>query len=229
MFRFSFLFVGAVLALSACASNPGPGNLKTVPSNSGPVIEANVQRLYPNDRLYVCRNMTVSNKPSTDSKGEVRQYSKLIVVDGKVPLVTAPANNACISSGFGERWGKAHKGLDITSSPASRIFSAGAGTIVEAGMNGGYGLSVLIDHGHGVYTRYGHLNYKEPNIVVGARVVYGEPLGLMGKTGNVTGIHLHYEILTGKYQAGVWGRGLTARNPFEFPAWVDKRLAGLTS
>ncbi|MAT34768.1 MAG: hypothetical protein CMK06_06455 [Ponticaulis sp.] len=132
-----------------------------------------------------------------------------------------------MSSGFGERWNRVHKGLDIAARPASRVFSAGAGTIIEAGMNGGYGLTVLIDHGHNVYTRYAHLNYVEPNIKVGETVHYGEPLGLMGKSGHVTGIHLHYEILTGTYVAGAWGRGLTPRDPFSFPEWVDPRLAML--
>lgn len=230
-----------LILLAACATDPAPirnartqaptptspSQYQTVRPESGPVIAENVERLYPNERLFLCRGNSVSNAPRTDSDGEVIQYSRLIVVDGKVPLVTAPANNACISSGFGERWNRVHKGLDIAARPASRVFSAGAGTIIESGMNGGYGLTVLIDHGHNVYTRYAHLNYVEPNIKVGETVHYGEPLGLMGKSGHVTGIHLHYEILTGTYVAGAWGRGLTPRDPFSFPEWVDPRLAML--
>ena len=232
MFRSISLISATLIFLTACASSPAPvrngatssGDFETVRPESGPIITENVERLYPNEKLFVCRGMTVSNQPRTQTDGEVTHYSRLIVVDGKVPLVTAPANNACISSGFGQRWGREHKGLDITSRPASRVFAAGSGMVIESGQNGGYGLSVLIDHGHNVFTRYAHLNYVEPNIRVGETVHYGEPLGLMGASGHVTGIHLHYEILTGSYQAGVWGRGLTPRNPFEFPAWVDPRL-----
>lgn len=194
------------------------------PPAQGAIIPADAERLYPNERLRLC-SKNVSNAPPTDGAGNVVGYSRLVVVDGRVPIVTAPANNACVTSGFGMRWGRPHKGIDVAAVPASRVFSGGAGYVVEAGFNGGYGLAILIDHGQGVYTRYAHLRYLEDNIQVGTKVYYGQPLGLMGKSGQVTGIHLHYEILTGQYQPGVWGRGLTPRDPFSFPAWVDPYLA----
>ncbi|MAI89042.1 M23 family metallopeptidase [Ponticaulis sp.] len=237
MFRSAFALSSLLLVLAACASNPAPvrngqtgssQQYDNVRPESGPVIQANVERLYPNERLFLCRGIRVSNQPTTDSDGEVVNYARLVVVHG-VPLVTAPANNACVSSGFGMRTlngrTRPHNGLDITSRPASRVFSGGAGTILEAGYNSGYGLSVLIDHGQNVYTRYAHLEYVEDDIEVGQTVHYGKPLGRMGASGHVTGIHLHYEILTGRYQAGVWGRGLTPQNPFDFPEWIDPRLA----
>ncbi|MDF1681907.1 M23 family metallopeptidase [Ponticaulis sp.] len=232
MLRSIAVLSASALFFAACASNPAPvrnGRTQaTVPPASGPVIQANVERLYPNERLFLCTGSRVSNAPDTDSNREVIEYSRLVVVNG-VPLVTAPANNACVSSGFGIRTlngrTRPHNGLDITSRPASRVFSGGAGTILEAGYNSGFGLSILIDHGSGVYTRYAHLEYVEDNIEVGEPVHYGEPLGRMGASGHVTGIHLHYEVLTGTYQAGVWGRGLTPRNPFDFPPWIDPRLA----
>ena len=239
MIRSALCLSVTLVFLAACASKPAPvrdgrsqgqANQIVVPPASGPVIEANVERLYPNKNLFLCGG-SVSNAPQTNSKKQVLKYSRLIVVDGKVPLVTAPANNACVSSGFGMRTlsgqTRPHQGLDIAARPASRVFAAGAGKVIEAGYNGGYGLAVLIDHGNGVFTRYGHLNYVEPNIKVGESIHYGEPLGLMGKSGHVTGIHLHYEILTGKYVAGARGRGLTARDPFSFPEWVDPRIAML--
>lgn len=231
------IFSSLILALAACSSTPAPihdrtspqpapskKDYRTVRPESGEIRAANVKRLYPNKRLFVCRGMQVTNKPPTNENNEVTTYSRLVVVDGKVPIVTAPANNACVSSGFGFRWNKEHQGIDITSRPASRVFAGGSGTILEAGYNGGYGLAVLIDHGQGVYTRYAHLNHIESDIKVGAKVVYGHPIGLMGKSGHVTGVHLHYEILTGRYQPNVRGRGLRPRNPFSFPAWVDDRL-----
>ncbi len=231
-----FLLAASGLLAAACASNSaapirGPGSGQQdqpiVRPESGEIQAANIKRLYPNKRLFVCRGTRVSNRPDTFGDNEVLNYSRLVVVND-VPLVTAPANNACVSSGFGMRdlgdGLRMHKGVDITSSPASRVFSGGAGRILEAGMNGGYGLAVLIDHGNGVYTRYAHLNHIEDDIKPGARVVYGHPIGLMGRSGHVTGIHLHYEILTGTYRKGVFGRGLTAHNPFDFPEWIDQRL-----
>ncbi len=232
---FMMVAMGAMLASCGTSGRKGapitlPGANKggdiPIPRESGPVIAANAERLYPNEELFVCPGMTVSNAPETVAANRVKRYSRLVVVNG-VPIVTAPANNACVSSGFGERWGRQHKGLDITSRPASRVFAGGSGTVLEAGMNGGFGLAVLIDHGNGVYTRYAHLRHLDDRIRAGAEVWYGKPLGLMGASGHVTGIHLHYEILTGTYVAGVWGRGLTARDPFSFPAWVDERLERL--
>ncbi len=233
-----------LLLMAACSSTPAPihdrtqpvqpkqSEYKSVRPESGETRAANIKRLYPNKKLFVCRGMTVSNQPETNAQKEVIFYSRLVVVrgpGGDVPVVTAPANNACISSGFGIRTLKGqtrpHQGLDITSRPASRVFSGAAGRILEAGYNGGYGLSVLIDHGKGVYTRYAHLNHIEDDIKVGQNVVYGHPIGLMGRSGHVTGIHLHYEILTGRYKPGVWGRGLKAHDPFSFPPWIDDRLS----
>lgn len=242
VFRFGVLPF-TLLFMAACSSTPAPihdrtmpeekpKEFKTVRPESGDLQPANVKRLYPNKRLFVCRGMQVQNQPATSGDKEVLQYTRLVVVKGpggEVPVVTAPANNACISSGFGMRTlngrTRQHEGLDITSRPASRVFSGAAGTILEAGYNGGYGLSILIDHGKGVYTRYAHLNRIEPDIKVGNKVVYGHPIGLMGQSGHVTGIHLHYEILTGTYRPGVPGRGLTPHDPFSFPPWVDPRLS----
>ncbi|MAK60528.1 MAG: hypothetical protein CMK09_06090 [Ponticaulis sp.] len=242
------LFAVSVLALASCATDPAPirnggasgqsgagdTNFRVDP-DSGPTQPANIQRLYPNARLFVCKGTRVSNAPATDSDLEVIGYSRMVVVKGPrgdVPVVTAPANNACVSSGYGMRTlgnspTRMHNGIDIFSKPASRVFSGAAGTVLEAGYNGNYGLAVLMDHGNGVYTRYAHLNYIEDDIKPGAVLVYGHPIGLMGKSGQVTGIHLHYEILTGTYRAGVWGRGLKSHNPFDFPPWYDPRLAQL--
>lgn len=230
----------ASLFLAACSSSTAPvregrtvssDGVQRVRPESGEIRDANIKRLYPNKRLFVCEGTRVSNAPATGRSNEVVSYSRLVVVEGPggpVPIVTAPANNACVSSGFGMRTlsGKTrmHNGIDIFSNPASRVFSGGAGVVLETGYNGGYGLTVLIDHGNGVYTRYAHLNYIEDDIKPGAHLVYGHPIGLMGKSGQVTGIHLHYEILTGTYQPGVKGRGLKPHNPFDLPAWVDPRL-----
>ena len=242
--RSTFAGVGltSAIVLASCASTPAPirdAGVRTDPtytptvrSVSGPVQDANIRRLYPNDRLFVCGGIRVSNKPRIDSRNEVQGYSKLVVArgpGGNVPLVTAPANNACVTSGHGMRTlggtTRMHNGIDIQAIPASRVFSGGSGTVLERGRNSGYGLSVLIDHGKGVYTRYAHLNDIEADIQVGSKVVYGQPLGLMGRSGQVTGIHLHYEILTGKYREGIKGRGLESHNPFDLPAWIDDRIS----
>ena len=104
---------------------------------------------------------------------------------------------------------KGHYAFDIANSSQPPIWAAGAGTVVKAasgcptvsyGCNGGYGNHVIIDHGNGLQTLYGHMTYIE--VKVGDKVTQGQVIGKMGRTGNVrgkTGIHLHFEVrLNGK-------------------------------
>ncbi|KKQ98287.1 MAG: Peptidase M23 family protein [Candidatus Woesebacteria bacterium GW2011_GWB1_39_12] len=87
-----------------------------------------------------------------------------------------------------------HKGIDIANRAAPDILAADAGTVITAGWpdNYGYGNRVVIDHGNGYRTLYGHLSriYVTP----GQTVVRGAAVGKMGSTGRSTGIHLHFEV-----------------------------------
>jgi len=98
-----------------------------------------------------------------------------------------------INSPYGARWGKLHNGLDIGGSTGNSYCAAAAGTVVSAGWGGGYGNMILIDHGNGVSTRYGHSS--KLLVSVGDRVEQGESIGLVGSTGHSTGPHLHFEVL----------------------------------
>lgn len=98
-----------------------------------------------------------------------------------------------ISSGFGMRWGKLHKGIDIAGSGTIR--AADNGRVVFAGWDGDYGKCILIDHGNGMKTRYGHLS--SISVKVGQVVEQGKAIGVMGSTGDSTGVHLHFEVIKG--------------------------------
>ncbi|MEM9706544.1 MAG: M23 family metallopeptidase [Pseudomonadota bacterium] len=103
----------------------------------------------------------------------------------------------CLSSGYGPRRGGAgryHRGVDLYTGAPKDVFAAGDGRIKEIGSLRGFGNTVLIDHGRGVTTRYAHLSRFEPKLRVGDRVLLGQRIARSGKTGNATGIHLHYEI-----------------------------------
>jgi murein DD-endopeptidase MepM/ murein hydrolase activator NlpD len=99
-----------------------------------------------------------------------------------------------ITSKFGWRGGRQHKGIDIWSSAGAQalIRAAKSGVVIEAGYSGNYGNLVVIDHGGGWVTCYGHLS----RILVskGEKVGTGQVIGNMGKTGNATGYHLHFEV-----------------------------------
>ncbi|MEM7715620.1 MAG: M23 family metallopeptidase, partial [Cyanobacteria bacterium P01_A01_bin.68] len=110
------------------------------------------------------------------------------------------------TSGFGPRWGRMHKGIDIAAPTGTPIHAAADGVVVSAGWNrGGYGKLVDIRHPDGTLTRYAH-NSK---IVVrkGQRVQQGQLISKMGSTGFSTGPHLHFEIRKG---------GKKAVNPIAF-------------
>jgi murein DD-endopeptidase MepM/ murein hydrolase activator NlpD len=85
-----------------------------------------------------------------------------------------------------------HSGLDIAADHGSAVFATADGIVTHASREGAYGNLVVVDHGYGLETRYGHLSaYK---VKPGAQVKRGEIVGLVGSTGRSTGSHLHYEV-----------------------------------
>jgi murein DD-endopeptidase MepM/ murein hydrolase activator NlpD len=109
-----------------------------------------------------------------------------------------------LSSGYGHRRDpfdgspEFHAGLDIAADRGTPIRATADGTVVSAAPNGNYGNAVLIDHGFGLSTRFGHLSRF--NVGPGQRVRRGEAIGFVGSTGRATSPHLHYEIhLNGKH------------------------------
>lgn len=116
------------------------------------------------------------------------------------PLMdVAYGNGAYISSDYGPRtdpYTGFHKGLDITCGGAQgkRICAAEAGTVIVAayGWNGGYGNYVIIDHGNGLSTLYGHC--ESLSVSVGQQVSRGEFIANVGNTGNSFGPHCHFEV-----------------------------------
>lgn len=85
-----------------------------------------------------------------------------------------------------------HEGIDVAAVRGTRIVAAADGRVVLAGRNGGYGLSVEIDHGFGYLTRYAHASRLL--VEVGQQVRRGEVIARVGDTGVATGPHLHYEV-----------------------------------
>ncbi len=184
-------------------------------------VRARFGSFRPNTHLQVCFRR-LSNAPALDSARYVRSYVPLVLARGRVALAAAPVNNACMSSGFGPRAGRTHEGIDLSGHRGDPVFAAGPGIVREAGWGRGYGRYVVIDHGHGVFTRYAHLETIAKTVKPGTALGFGETLGRMGNSGNSTGVHLHYEVLTGK-----WGPsrayGLTPHNPLDLPAYTPSR------
>ena len=98
---------------------------------------------------------------------------------------------APVTSEYGPRWGRMHRGIDQGASTGTPIGAAKAGRVIFAGWQGGYGNLTLIDHG-GAVTAYAHQSRFA--VGQGAQVSRGQTIGYVGSTGNSTGPHLHLEI-----------------------------------
>ncbi|WP_102264732.1 M23 family metallopeptidase [Mesobacillus jeotgali] len=104
-----------------------------------------------------------------------------------------PTNGGYISSRQGYRWNRMHKGIDIARPSNYTIKAADNGKVIYAGNKGdGYGNKIIIDHQNGYRTMYAHL--ASISVSVGQSVSRGSKIGVMGRTGNSTGIHLHFEV-----------------------------------
>jgi len=112
-----------------------------------------------------------------------------------------PVDGGRISSHFGMRklghedHARQHKGLDIAAPTGTPIQAARAGTVTFAGRRGGYGNTVIVDHGGSEQTLYAHADSLE--VKEGDRVSRGQKIATVGSTGNSTGPHLHFEIRRG--------------------------------
>lgn len=167
------------LQLAACATAP-----------SGPSPGA-----FPS-RLTLCPGV-VTNAPDADSERRIENYTPFADVRGII-LAREPSDG-CLSSGYGQRTRAEaggtsgfHGGIDISTGGPRLVRAAGGGRVIRAEFAGAFGNLVQIRHGRGVDTFYAHLS--EIRVREGDRVAAGAPIGVTGRTGNATGVHLHYEI-----------------------------------
>ena len=117
-----------------------------------------------------------------------------------LPLISPVDPKYRISDGFRlrdvhpvlgtRRW---HNGLDFAAPYGTEVYVTGNGTVIDAGRNSGLGNYIVVDHGYGLRTAYGHLS--KMHVVKGALVKRGDVIGLIGNTGISSGPHLHYEII----------------------------------
>jgi murein DD-endopeptidase MepM/ murein hydrolase activator NlpD len=126
--------------------------------------------------------------PKIFAAGPIALYASRAVASGSL----------VVNSGFGIRRdpftgaARMHTGVDLKAAYGKSVGSALGGTVVYASDRGGYGNLVIVDHGRGIATMYGHLSTIA--VSVGQRVLPGQTVGCVGSTGRSTGPHLHYEV-----------------------------------
>jgi murein DD-endopeptidase MepM/ murein hydrolase activator NlpD len=126
-------------------------------------------------------------------------YANKRNINDATPSIRPVADSARITSGFGYRLSpfgtylaSYHYGQDFAGKPNSRIVATADGVVRQTGWAAGYGQAVLIDHGFGYSTLYGHL--ADIRVKKGDGVKRGQVIASMGTTGRSTGVHVHYEV-----------------------------------
>jgi murein DD-endopeptidase MepM/ murein hydrolase activator NlpD len=168
-----------------------------------------------------------------DSPDDPPDYFDAKGQSAKGMLMKTPVDGARITSGFGMRfhpilgYTRMHKGIDFGVPIGTPVMAAGAGTVEFMGVENGYGNFVLLNHGNGYETAYGHLSRFAPGMHRGSRVRQGQVFAYSGMSGMATGPHLHYEIRINHQQVNpttvkiAQGRILTGRDRQKF---LDQRL-----
>jgi len=141
----------------------------------------------------------------------------------KSTLLRTPVKIARISSHYGYRkkhpvlgYGAMHKGVDFAASIGTPIYASGSGTVSFIGWKSGYGRFILIKHDQTLSTAYAHSSKFAKGLKKGSRVKQGDIIAFVGKSGNVTGPHLHYEVRIDGKQV----------NPMKFKSTPGVKLAG---
>ena len=203
------------LAMAAGPAEPEEEETEDTPSASPatPSAGSRLPASAMNGEIVLC-NMRISNPPrGGDPEESIGNSDETGNLNG-VSLMLKPATKSCLSSGYGYRNGKLHKGVDYFSDMGGDVLAAGDGVIAEAVTRSDYGNMLVIDHGNGVYSRYAHLARFASGVREGANVSQGQVLGPIGMTGASSIVHLHYEVLTGDINTNAGSFGLEAVDPF---------------
>ena len=155
-------------------------------------------------RLELIEKKLSSQSKSFDEVFELTKEKQIMLK--AIPSIQPISNRDLtrIASGFGLRMHpiykilKMHKGMDFTAPVGTEIYATGDGVIEKVGWTGGYGKTIMINHGYGYKTRYAHCSKFKCKR--GQKVKRGDLIGFVGNTGQSTGPHLHYEVFKNKKQ-----------------------------
>lgn len=142
----------------------------------------------------------ISQKKSYDEVNELVKNKEQLLAATPAIQPVSNIDLERVASGYGYRIDpvyktvKLHAGIDFTAPSGTPVYATAAGTVETAGFHaGGYGNHIIINHGYGYKTLYGHMVRLKKR--VGQRVTRGEVIGWVGSTGKSTGPHCHYEVI----------------------------------
>ncbi|MGB7264083.1 MAG: M23 family metallopeptidase [Terracidiphilus sp.] len=176
---------------SATAAEPTPTSIAQTDDPSQQQVASSI------DTFYALRTEALSGEVSRALESGLTpsfagDWTELADAPSMWPL------EGRIASSFGERQdpingeGAFHSGIDIDAPYGTPVRAAGDGVVSGASVGSGYGRAIVLDHGHGVQTVYGHLSAIAT--FAGEHVTRGQVIGYVGESGRATGPHLHYEV-----------------------------------
>lgn len=191
---------------------------KTWPPRGGLAQVANSLALLENAKLQVPelnKAVNLAIKPALEQALDKALAVKAAYPDGQpvVGLAEVSSSFGIRGNPFGGASYEVHEGIDFIGEQGDIIAATGNGVVTQAGFNGGYGISVTIDHGYGYETLYAHMSEKR--VSSGDEVKRGQIIGYIGSTGRSSGPHLHYGI----YKDNV------AIDPAEIMASPERQMA----
>ena len=139
---------------------------------------------------------TIAAAPIVRDSFQIEQVQQQVVITaaGVTGILEVFPANGPINDGFGYRGTEFHGGIDIMAPEGSAIVAASPGTVESVSYGGGWGRHVIIDHGNGITTLYGHMIEGSEAVTAGQWVAAGTLLGSVGSTGYSTFPHLHFEV-----------------------------------
>lgn len=175
-------------ARARAAAEPAAGRAKAAAGRAQRAASRNAPRQALGPRA------TLARTPAARSTNTTRLAAQAFPDFGQFTWV-GPVAGTRQTSGFGQRWGRLHAGLDFAGPVGTRLKSLSSGVVTFAGQQGGYGNKVEIMHWDGSLVAYGHMD----SIAVkqGQRVGPGHVIGRLGNSGHSTGPHLHLEVRPG--------------------------------
>jgi murein DD-endopeptidase MepM/ murein hydrolase activator NlpD len=202
--------------------NATRGTRKQVAATTQAVAERTAEQRAVRDRLaWSQRELATARRDKRSALGDVREdkqealehMNELLAQSATiaarirsaqssavVPAPTGPASAAglvwpvhgVLTSSYGWRWGRMHEGIDLAVPSGTPVVASASGTVVVAGWMGGYGNLVVVDHGNGLATAYGH--NASVTVGYGQSVAQGQLIAYAGNTGYSTGPHVHFEV-----------------------------------